>query len=314
MALSSTFRWVVVGSLKIRPHQKAPPDLVQSYTIDDLAEALRELANEDHRRYSKDTREMWCGDVESGQRYYVFLLNEANSNAADVAFYNSDTDKTRHINKEPSESGLYSSHILVRKEPDDAKRHLVLIEKVPGVYLSSVKAHFGWAFHSVQDDCQPRTHLPVFELDGYQSMTVREALAKGTLQNLEFIRVIKNYSDGLDEDAAGVDELVQSASLKAKTDVTGKQAREMLKRIRTIKDQQFEGDSETQVYVRIKTGDGQSRRSEIRNDDDSVLEEAFVHNERVGGFAEPLPTTYTKSRKEMIHKLAKIGDRLCRGT
>ena len=95
MALRSDFRWVVVGSLKIRPHQKSPPNSVRSYTVDDLACALRELTAKarNHRRYSNDTRVMWCTHVLSEKRYYTFLLNDANANAADVAFYNRDTEK-----------------------------------------------------------------------------------------------------------------------------------------------------------------------------------------------------------------------------
>ena len=156
--------------------------------------------------------------------------------------------------------------------------------------------------------------LSVFELDGYQSTTVRDALDKGTLQNLEFIKVIKNYSGGIDEDASGVDEFVQSARLRAKKQVTGAQAHGILKRIGMIKNRHFGGDSETQVYIRIRTGDGQIRRFEIHHTDDAVLEETFVHNEMVSGFKELLKSMYAEPLMEMVHKLTRIGDQLCGAT
>ena len=315
MALSSSFRWVVVGSLTIRRHQRAPSDFELSYTVNDLADALRELKNKDHRWYSKDTRAMWCTHVELGRKYYVFLLHDVNSNAADVAFYNLETSKRRYMNKQPSEGGLYSSHVLVRTEPDDAGRHLVLIEKVPGVYLSSVKAHFGWASHITKGTDQPRTHLPVIELDGFQSITIKEALDTGRLRDIEFVKVVKDYGDGIDEEASGVDELIQSAVLKARNDASRGQVHGMLGRIRAFKNSHFGENTDTQTYIRIKTGDGQTRRAEIHNTDrDAVLEEAFVHNELVNDFSYDLRTTYTEPLTEMASKLKKIGEQLCGGT
>ena len=315
MAVSSSFRWVAVGSLQIRQHQKAPSDFELCYTIHDLADALRELTNEDHRWYAKDTRAMWCTHVVSSPKHYMFLLHDANSNAADFTFYNFETSKRRYINKTPSEGGLYSSHVIVHKEPDYAGRHLVLIEKVPGVHLSSTKAHFGWASSVTQEQDQPRTQFPVLELDGYQSITVREALDTGRLRDIELVKVVKDYDDGIDEEASGVDELIQSAVLKARNDASKRQIHGMLGRIRAFKNTHFGENSDTQTYIRIKTGDGQTRRAEIHNTDrDAVLEEAFVHNELVRNFEFPLRTTYMEPLAEMERKLVEIGDRLCGST
>lgn len=310
MALSRESRWMVVGSLEIRRHQKAPPDFIQSYTVADLA---REMTTDDHRWYSKNNnRAMWCSHVvPAAEGYYLFLFHVANANAADVAFYNRDTYEPRYIEKLPSESDLYSSHVLVRQEPDDMGRHLVLIEKVPGVYLATVKAHFGWARDNAQKEPQPKTHLPVFELDGHQSTTVREALNRGTLKDIELVRVEKQYNDGIDEESSGIGESIQSVSLKPIKNASRGQIHGMLNSIRTFRDRHFEAGSDTQTYIRIKTDDGQIKRSEIHNTErEAVLEEAFVQNEKLSGFEFDLKTTYIKPSIEMAKKLIELGSRL----
>ena len=312
MALSRESRWVVVGSLEIRPHQKAPSDFIQSYTVSDLAGALREMMTDDPRWYSKNNnRAMWCSHVRAGAGYYLFLFHVANSNAADVAFYNRDTRQPRYIERLPAESDLYSSHVLVWREPDNMGRHLVLIEKVPGVYLATVKAHFGWARDNTQTEHQPQTHLPVFELDGRQSTTVGEALTTGTLKDIEFVRVETQYNDGIDEESSGIAESTHSVSLKPKEDASRGQIHGILSRIRSFKDKYFEAGSETQTYIRIKTDDGQIKRSEIHNTErQAVLAEAFVQNEKLSGFEFDLKTTYTEPSSEMSTKLADLGNRL----
>ena len=315
MALSSTSRWVVVGSLKIRAHQRARNGSAQLYTLAELAEALRALTNRGHRWYNKRAHSMWCSHVWSDKLYCFFLLHDANSNAADTAYYNLQTSQTRYIEKKVNEGGLYSSHVLVRKDPDHAGRHLVLIEKVPGIYLSSVKSHFGWAVRSSPNDHPQKTDLPVFELDGYQSTTLGEALDRGILQDIELVRVDKHYSDGIDEDASGVDESIHSVSLRPKPDASKSQVVSMVRRIGSFRNRHFGEHPDTQAYIRIKTNDGQIKRSEIHNmDRDAVLEEAFVHNEIVKGFRNQLRTTYEEPSKEMASKLAEIGGRLCGST
>lgn len=68
-------------------------------------------------------------------------------NAADFSYVDFETLKSRDIQKKQKEGSHYSAHVLIKKEKDATQRHLVLIEKVPGISLSSLKDHMTWVMN-----------------------------------------------------------------------------------------------------------------------------------------------------------------------
>ena len=254
MALPSNHRWIVVGKLVIRNRANAP-HYAPNFVIGDLIYALRDrIERQDvHRPYSRDSRLMWCGDLEEDDHYYRMILQVGDKNVTGVSFLDFVTKQTRDIEKAEEEGGHYAAHILIRKTADQYGRHLILIEKVPGVYLSSVKDHLAWVCKSalyekeVQDeDGQSKSFRAVFEIDGHQSRTIREALRTGTLQDIEFINHEENHEDGLDEDPI-VEEVVHEAKWQVKKRVTEDQARTIFGRFGAFLREFRGGVDQTQI-------------------------------------------------------------------
>lgn len=315
MAVPSNYRWIVVGKLAIRNRANAPhyaPDFV----IGDLVSALNDrIAREDcYRPYSNNSRLMWCADLEEDDQHYRLILQVGDKNVSGVSFLHFETMETRDIEKDEDEGGHYTAHILIGKVSDQRGRHLILIEKVPGIHLSSVKDHLTWVCKSplyekeVQDDGgNPKRFRPVFEIDGHQSRTIREALRTGMLQDIEFISHEENHADGLDEDPI-VEEIVHEAKWQVKKRVTEDQARTIFGRIGGFLGRFRGGADDTQIFVRIKADNGQIKRTEVHHNGDEILEQAFVQNEIVSDFDPPLTQRYEAFRHDMIRKMLEVAD------
>lgn len=316
MSLPLNYRWIVVGNLAIRNRANSPhyaPDFV----IADLIAALgdRVARNDTRRPYSKNSRLMWCADLDETDHYYQLILQAGDKNVSGVSFLHFETLETRDIEKDDNEGGHYAAHILIKKAPDHHGRHLILIEKVPGIYLSSVKDHLTWVCRdalyekeALDDDGNAKRFRPVFEIDGHQSKTIREALRNGVLQDIEFITHRQNHEDGLDEDPM-IEEIVHEAKWEIKKRVTDEQARTIFGRIGGFIADRFRGDADdTQIFVRIKAANGQIKQTEVRHNGEEILEQAFVQNEIVNDFDPPLTQRYEAFRQDMIQKMVEIAD------
>ena len=315
MALPSNYRWIVVGKLAIRNRANAP-HYAPNFVIGDLIAALTDrIARDDvHRSYSKNSRLMWCGNLEEDDDYYRLILQVGDKNVTGVSFLHFETKETRDIEKEEEEGGHYAAHILIKKTADQFGRHLILIEKVPGIYLSSVKDHLAWVCKNplyekeVQDDDGAlKRFRPVFDIDGHQSKTIREALRTGTLQDIEFIGHEENHEDGLDEDPI-VEEVVHEARWEIKKRITEDQAQTVFGRIGGFLGGFRGGADDTQIFVRIKAANGQIKRTEVHHNGDEILEQAFVQNEIVNEFDPPLTQRYEDFRQDMIQKMVEVAN------
>lgn len=315
MALPSNYRWIVVGNLAIRNRANAP-HYAPAFVIGDLLAALMDrIARDDvHRPYAKNSRLMWCADLAEDDDYYRMILQVGDKNVTGVSFLHFETKETRDIEKDEDEGGHYAAHILIKKSADQFGRHLILIEKVPGIYLSSVKDHLTWVCKSPlyekeaqDDDGESKRFRPVFEIDGHQSKTIREALKTGTLQDIEFIGHEENHEDGLDEDPI-VEEVVHEARWEVKKHVTEDQAQTIFGRIGGFLGGFRGGADDTQVFVRIKAANGQIKRTEVHHNGDEILEQAFVQNEIVNEFDPPLTQRYEAFRQDMVEKMIAVAD------
>ncbi|MEO1610623.1 MAG: hypothetical protein AAFR90_15120 [Pseudomonadota bacterium] len=317
MALPSNYRWVVVGNIAIRNRANSP-DYAPEFSIEDLWVALNDRVRRDeyYRSYQNGSRLMWCEHVNEDDDYYHLILQVGDKDVSGVSFLHFGTLETRDIDKEEDEGSHYAAHILIGKRPDPLGRYLVLIEKVPGIYLSSVKDHFTWVcndadYHKRVEDPQgaERSFRPVFELDGHQSKTVREALRTGVLQDIEFVALDENHDDGLDEDGI-VEEVIHEARWNIKRRVSPDEASTLFGRIGGFA-QQFQGPpEETKVFIRIKAENGQIKRSEVDLNGEEILEQAFVLNEVVSDFDPVLPQRYEEFRADVIEKIKAAAERV----
>lgn len=315
MALPSNHRWIAVGKLSIRNRANAP-HYAPEFSVQDLIDALsdRIARNDTHRQYSKDSRLMWCADLAEDDQYHRLILQAGDKNVTGVSFLHFQDRTTRDIEKEEEEGSHYASHILIKKVPYAHGQNLILIEKVPGIFLSSIKDHFTWACNRAEyqktvedDDGQPKSFRPFFEVLGHQSKTIRDALRTGVLQDVELIGHDENHEDGLDEDPI-VREIVHEARFEVKRRVSEDQARTVFGRARDfIRD--FRGGAEnTQMFVRIKAANGQIKRTEVNYDGEEILEQAFVQNEIVTDFDPPLTQRYQAFRDDMLQKMVEVAN------
>lgn len=315
MALPSNHRWIAVGKLALR-NRKNAPHFAPEFVVQDLFDALadRIAKNDVHRSYSKDARLMWCDDLAEDGQYHRLILQAGDKNVTGVSFLHFDTLTTRDIEKEEEEGSHYASHILIKKTPDATGRYLILIEKVPGIYLSSIKDHFTWACNRADDqktveddDGQPKSFRPYFEILGHQSKTIRDALRTGVLQDVELIAHEENHEDGLDEEPV-VQEVVHEARFEVKRRVSEDQARTVFQKARDFVRDFRGGADDTQMFVRIKAANGQIKRTEVNFDGDEILEQAFVQNEIVTDFDPPLTQRYEAFRDDMLQKMVEVAD------
>ena len=147
MPLPSTFRWVSVGNLVVRNRSNAP-SYAPHYSITDVYDALldRITTKNMYRSYSNDSRLMWCELLKEDTFYYYVIIHVGDQNVSGVSFIDFNTRLSRDINKKSEEGSYYAAHVVVKKDQDKRGGHLVLLERVPGIYLGSFKDHLVWAF------------------------------------------------------------------------------------------------------------------------------------------------------------------------
>lgn len=316
MPLPSTYRRIAVGKLAIRNIANTP-DHAPDFVIEDLISALNDriARNDIHRYYLTDSRLMWCNRMAEDSHYYHLILEVGNKNVTGVSYLNFNTKVTRDIDKDDNEGSHYSSHILIKMDQDNAGHHLILIENVPGISISSVTSHLNWACRDarynkeVVDNNNPIPYRPIFEIYGYQSKTIGEALEHGTLKDVELIGRRVNYDDGLDEDPI-IEEVAQELRLTVNRNIGRDDAQQFFARLVENIRRHFREDDGAQVFVRIKTGDGQIKRTQVDYDGDEILEQMFVQNEVVSGFDPPLTQRHEAFRQDMIKKMIEVARRV----
>jgi len=319
VALPSKYRWIAVGKLVLRKGKNVP-NCAPQFEVQDLINALKDrIAREKQRKqpntqrmYRNNDKLMWCKHVDEDPQYYHLILQIGDKNVTGMSFLNFSNFTTRDINKKSNEGSHYTSHILIKKNPIYLGNYLILIEKVPGVSLSSIKDHFTWVCNNDNykkefrnSNNQTKKFRPIFEVQGHQSKTIREALETGTLQDVELVKHDKNYKDGLDEDPI-VQEVVQEIRFEVKRRVSGDQLNDLVHKL--LSQNYINGTDITQMFIRIKTANNQIKSTQVDYNNDDILEQAFIQNEAVTDFSNPLPQRYENFHDEMIEKMSKIAE------
>lgn len=127
MALSSSFRWVTIGKLKLKNEKRAPLG-APTATLAQLIEALRAIEGTPagQRSYQNNNRRMWCSPVQECGEYYHLLFQTGDKTVSDMAYIDFVTGDSRDGGKTDSEGGHFCSHVLIRKQADAVGRHLIL--------------------------------------------------------------------------------------------------------------------------------------------------------------------------------------------
>jgi hypothetical protein len=315
MALPSTYRWIILGNLVIRKHENAPPE-APLFTLDEVfAAALKRIELKKHyREYgNKNSRIMWFSHFEENEEYYILLADVGDKQISPQSFVHFATLESRDTEKQDDEGGHYTAHVLIRKEMNCHGHRLILIEKVPGINISSLKNHFGWICRDidfkksyVDMNGKVKTCHPVFEIDGHQSTTIREALRTGELKDIQFVKHEESFEDGLDEDLV-LKEVIHEAKLGVGRKVSDEEATKLFSITVPKFLNRFKNGIDTAgLFVRIKTPSGQIKRTEIEMNEEEILEQAFVQNEIVTDFDELLSQRHKLVRRDMVSKMIEI--------
>jgi hypothetical protein len=318
MAVSSTHRWIALGTLILRQDKRAGAN-APNFGIDEVLDIAKQqlAADQQYREFGGESRLMWFSNFGDHNQYHVFLAEVGDKNTSGVSFIDFPTRTTRDVPKRETEGGHFNGHIAIAKAPGESGGHLILVERVPGIYLGSVKAHFAWLSQddrlrkSYNDDAgKDRSAKPVFEILGHQSVTIRDALRSGILQDIEFVRYDETHEDGLDEDPV-IREVVHQTKWGVKRRVSESEASSLFDQMKAYFRDKFRGDdSEASMFVRIKANTGQIKRTEVLDSKESVLEQAFVHNELVSDFATPLAQRHEMLREDVVSKMLAIPEEL----
>jgi hypothetical protein len=321
MALPITHRWIAVGNVLMRNPKRASQN-APTTTLEEVMHVARSLLtdNKQLRQFGHDkSRVMWFSNIEERDDFYWFLAEIGDQNVTGFSFLNFQTLESRDVNKRENEGGYYTAHIAISKAPlSKTSGHLLLAERVPGISLSSLKDHFSWLtkderLQKVYQDEKgtDRKVSIVFEVDGYESGTIRDALRGGTLQDIEFVQLVERHEDGLDEYSI-VRQSVHEARWVVKRQVSAEEAQSEFGKALNFLRGRFRrpAGGDAKMFIRIKTGAGQIRRTEVDEHDENVLEQAFIQHERVKDFDTPLAQRHDGLRDDMIKKMTAIADKL----
>lgn len=311
MPISSSYRWIAVGQIKLGVHGN--PAEGQCPDISDLRFAITDrIANGSHKRYyDKDDRVMWCIDFREKDGFYQVIIHDGNRDVDDVSRVNIKTLVSRKIPKASVDEGShYSAHVLISRDPDQFGNHMIFVERVPGIQFSSVQRYFRWLMKDKKyhvelekENGKTRKYRVLAEIRGHQSKTIREALKDGILQDIELVGH-QEIPDGFDEKP-----LVKEITSVMKVYVRKRIADDQTSSVERLIHDLFEratGLINPHAVVRIKANTGQIKGAEVARDRVDILEQAFTLNELADKFESPIPQSYDGFYDEMIEKIKKI--------
>ncbi|WP_281662415.1 hypothetical protein [Halomonas sp. Alg239-R46] len=315
MALPTNYRWISVGKIKILNRSRSPEG-APCHELTDLINALQGVQGQPagKREYQRQTRLMWCNPMSDHDQYYCVLVQVGDRDVSDTAWYDFETDRTRDSGKRETEGVHYCAHALIRKRPDTHSRHLLLLEKVPGISFSSLKSHFNWILNSAAPkffaiNGEEKSYRGKSEIDGFQSKTLQDAMTSGTILDLQLI--------GHETQEQGQDEadLIRETSKQIKWDVRRQVDAEGAHRLLRLAFDKVRGWEDVEadnkeLLVRLQSNEGQIKTVEVEMGDGDLeevtqeaLENAFMLNEKVSDFETPLTQNYTSIRDDMVTKL-----------
>ncbi len=304
VSLNKNYRWVLVTNLFVRNEAKVP-NRVPEYSFQEIEEILLSLYDNDATDYlyQKQTKKMKIRDIQNvDDEYLCLLVSVGDKNVPDVSYESFPSGDIRTIEKEEDEGAVVTGHILIKKARETNISHLMLVEMVPGLNISKVEAYFRYLFKensnkTYSNDGEHISYRPIFEVLGHQSSTIREAITNNTLQDIELVghEPIDNDFD----EHGYIQEQRKQAMFVVKRGIETDTADSFFEGLRN----QFRDGNYEQMFVRIKTRNGQIKQTEVDIESEDMLSQAFICNEFVNDFDEPLESTSARVRNDMIEKL-----------
>lgn len=310
MSLSANYRWIIVSNLTIRNEKTVPPH-IPPFSFEACEAIIRDKfdKNNTHYLYQNGEKIMRIRSIGNANLPYLSLLiSNGDKNAPEPSYENFDNDDIRDFEKQENEGLSLAAHVIIKKEPKNGK-YLMMIERIAGFNITSIAQYLRHLFND-EDYMQEYEfegstfpYRPLFEITGYQSDTLRNALETGKLQDIEFIAT-ETINDGFDEHGY-VQEQVKSAKLLINRGIQTDTADNFFQNIIN----KFKTGNYQKMMVRIKTASGQIKQTAIDTDRDDVLSQYFIHNEVINDFNIPLSQTHKTINEEVVDKVLEKMDK-----
>ena len=249
-------------------------------------------------------------DIKNLQGGYLCLLVSAgDKNAPDPKFVNFNDGSIRSFRKNDDEGAFVTSHILIKSGQNAGGGHLMLIEKVPGINSSQINRYLRFLFRdysnlkTFDDNGNNKEYRPLFEIVGYQSDTLRDAIVKNTLQDIEFVK-FEEQNDGIDE-YGYVQQKISRAKFVIQRGIETNTADPFFQKMMNS----YRLGNYKEMYVRIKTRNKQFKTIEVDTEREDILEQYFIYNEIVRDFSEPLEIACETIRPDMVQKMLNTAKR-----
>ena len=309
MPLPSNHRWIIVGELNIRNPLNVDPR-ADAYTLADILNQIQ--LNRLFPCNASGDKIIWVSHQRQSAEFHEYLFHCADKNASDSSYFDFNTQSSRDFQKQPEEGSHCSSHLLIKRSPEPQTRgHIIMFEQIPGISRTNIKRFLCSPFKTQNNqktwsdnDGNEKFYPPFLEILGYQSNTIRDALAGGVLQDVEFVG-FETVSQGLDEDNY-IREQSYSSTFKVGSHIPDR-ATETLFNFFRRKFQQFNSvHQQSKFLIRIKTDAGQTKSTEVDSHNADILGQLFLQNEYVTNFTLPLPQRYPDFHQEMVQKIRNL--------
>jgi hypothetical protein len=320
MSLSNNQRHILVSKIQTRNDERVP-DHAERYTLQEIQKIIwsKYIANNTQVLFQNDTKKIrikelrWFSSLENKQNYFCLLLGLGDKNTPDAVYESFITEETREFQKEDHEGGSFATHILIRQDTSpDPLYHLALIERVNGLSIGVIKRYLSRLLNDrdhmkeyINERKRPIPYRPIFEIFGYQSQTLRQALTQGTLEDIQFVSHEIKDGDGFDE-YKYINEKVKQVNLKISKRIEESNASAFFASVLSL----FNDEKHQEMYVKIKSDDGKVNCQKINTDIDlekqDVIDQFFIESKCISDFSPPLIQSHRRIREDMLSKMLHI--------
>lgn len=136
----------MVGELVIRKPKNADTN-APLFNLDDVLSAAEKILKNknQYREYgSNKSQLMWWDNFTEKDNFKILIANAGDKETSGISFIDFKEKSSRDVKKEEDEGAHYTGHIIIQKTPifsENEYHHLILVERVPGISVTSLKNH-----------------------------------------------------------------------------------------------------------------------------------------------------------------------------
>ncbi len=310
--LNAKEKWILFYKTFLKPSPEDAP-----YTpLDDLMHSLKLKCEEEDcvKLINKETAAIRLKEIliDDKKKVAVLLFQYSDTEIADPAFANLETGKLRLEPKLEGEGVAISAHMAISLEKEQkgkintgAGTYLTLLEEVPGISRGKIASFLTFKLREVAtdkyttDEGKEKTYRPLWEMEGYLSETIANALEKGYLLGFE-LRDYRIVEEGLDEDEH-IEIDSHTLKIKARHKPSGDVAEEIIRKV----SKWGKKKGYPNMVVRYKRNEGREKSINASTAREDATEAVFAKFEKIT-ISSPLPQCIEKIDDLIAKKMIKL--------